>query len=84
VWFSGSFPLQFSTKVSDPIEGMKLNADGNFDKQVRATAALLAAARGAVYPVDARGVLVAVHIQCSEPDAKLHEGVCGGKFYCKH
>jgi VWFA-related protein len=57
VWFSGSFPLQFFTKVSDPIAGMKLNADGNYDKQVRATANLLAASRVAVYPVDARGVL---------------------------
>jgi VWFA-related protein len=57
VWFSGSFPLQFFAKVSDPIAGMRLNADGNYEKQIRATADLLAAARVAVYPVDARGVL---------------------------
>ena len=50
-------PLQFFAKVSGPIEAMKLNAEGNYGKQVRDTADLLAAARVAVRPVDARGVL---------------------------
>jgi VWFA-related protein len=58
VWFSGSFPLQFFAIGSDPIRQMAMNADGAFGEQVRDTANLLAAERVAVYPVDARGVLV--------------------------
>lgn len=57
VWFSGSFPLQFFAVGSNPIEQMKLNADGDVGEKVRATADLLAAERVALYPVDARGVL---------------------------
>lgn len=57
VWFSGAFPLQFYAKAASPIEQMKSGAEGSFDEKVRTTADLLAAARVAVYPVDARGVL---------------------------
>jgi VWFA-related protein len=58
VWFSGSFPLQFFASGGDPIGQMAMNVDGAFGEKVRDTANLLAAERVAVYPVDARGVMV--------------------------
>jgi hypothetical protein len=54
VWFSGSFPLSLApdNTLRSPYEVMR-----NYTDQVRETSRLLAMARVAVYPVDARGVL---------------------------
>jgi len=49
IWFSGSFPVF--------IDRGQLTARSNYVKDVRETDRLLAAARIAVYPVDARGLL---------------------------
>ena len=62
IWFSGSFPLQIDPDASqsptsgssplDPFSPMR-----NYADQVKQTDSLLSAARVAVYPVDARGLM---------------------------
>jgi VWFA-related protein len=54
VWFSGSFPLALDPDdaMQDPFEAMR-----NYSDEIRDTAELLSAARVAVYPVDARGLM---------------------------
>lgn len=54
IWFSGSFPLSLD---SDPSLDSPLEATRNYSEEVRETSHLLSAARVAVYPVDARGLL---------------------------
>ena len=58
VWFSGSFPLNI---FPDNHQAGQLSRDvsRDYSTKVRMTADLLAAARVAVYPVDARGLLLA-------------------------
>ncbi len=53
IWFSGSFPISLDPDVTlnDPFEAMRTYAP-----DVSETTAMLAAARVAVYPVDARGL----------------------------
>lgn len=51
IWFSGSFPLAI-----DPSE-KSFRAMRNYGDDLRQTAALLAIARVAVYPIDARGLM---------------------------
>jgi VWFA-related protein len=62
VWFSGSFPLQFFATERNPFHtdnsGQALPVRDSNDV-LRSAIDLLTAARVAVYPVDARGVLVA-------------------------
>ena len=61
VWFSGSFPLQFFATQRDPYHsdnnGLPVPIRDSNDV-LRSTIDLLTAARVAVYPVDARGVLL--------------------------
>jgi VWFA-related protein len=54
IWFSGSFPiaLEPDDTLISPFRAMRYYAD-----DVRATGKLLSAARVAVYPVDARGLM---------------------------
>jgi VWFA-related protein len=54
IWFSGSFPLALDPDdaLQDPFEAMR-----NYSDDIRETAELLSAARVAVYPVDARGLI---------------------------
>ncbi len=54
IWFSGSFPIALDPDDTqdDPFEAMRSYSD-----EIRETAELLAAARVAVYPVDARGLM---------------------------
>ncbi|MFZ1085572.1 MAG: VWA domain-containing protein [Terracidiphilus sp.] len=54
IWFSGSFPLALDPDDSlrSPFEAMR-----SYTSQMREAAELLAAARVAVYPVDARGLI---------------------------
>ncbi len=58
VWFSGSFPLQFFAMGIDPDGVPHIAPVADFNDEVKETANMLAAARVAVYPVDARGVLL--------------------------
>jgi VWFA-related protein len=53
IWFSGSFPIALGP---DP-ENQSLQNERSYAEQVRATSDLLSAARVAVYPVDARGMM---------------------------
>ena len=54
IWFSGSFPIALDPDdaLQDPFEAMR-----NYSDDIRETAELLSAARVAVYPVDARGLM---------------------------
>jgi VWFA-related protein len=54
IWFSGSFPLALDADASldTPFEAAR-----NYAEELRETSHLLSAARVAVYPVDARGLL---------------------------
>jgi VWFA-related protein len=54
VWFSGSFPLAIEpdATLSSPFQAMRMYAD-----DLRQTDNMLSAARVAVYPVDARGLM---------------------------
>ncbi len=58
IWFSGSFPIaldpdpSLNNPVQSPFEAMR-----NYAQDARETSELLAAARVAVYPVDARGLM---------------------------
>lgn len=55
IWFSGSFPLTLDPddSLQSPFEAMR-----SYSEEVRETSELLSAARVAVYPVDARGLMV--------------------------
>jgi VWFA-related protein len=54
IWFSGSFPLSIDPDSSqtEPFEAMR-----GYSQLVQATDGMLSAARVAVYPVDARGLM---------------------------
>ena len=54
IWFAGSFPI---TIQPDPSLPRSLRNMEEYGTQIRQTAALLTAARVAVYPVDARGMM---------------------------
>jgi VWFA-related protein len=54
IWFSGSFPLSIEPDASLQVSS---EASRNYSDQLRTTDALLATARVAVYPVDARGLM---------------------------
>jgi len=54
IWFSGSFPLAIDP---DAAQSRSFTAMRSYGDDVRETASLLATARVAVYPVDARGLL---------------------------
>ncbi len=54
IWFSGSFPI---TLAPDPDQPLPFMAVRTYADDLRKTSDLLTAARVAVYPVDARGLL---------------------------
>lgn len=70
IWFSGSFPIVLATDSSsaDSLRSMR-----NYINQARSVSDLLAAARIAVYPVDARGLM-------STPSLQASYGSAGGKM----
>jgi VWFA-related protein len=77
IWFSGSFPLSLD---SDPSLDSPLDATRNYSEEVRETSHLLSAARVAVYPVDARGLLTLpmVDVNYSESSSPSAAGSGGG------
>ena len=54
IWFSGSFPISLDPDPEQPLPFLNVR---DYAEQMRATNDLLAAARVAVYPVDARGMM---------------------------
>ncbi|MDR3793429.1 MAG: VWA domain-containing protein [Terracidiphilus sp.] len=54
IWFSGSFPITLDPDPEQPLPFMNVR---NYANEMRATADLLATARVALYPVDARGLM---------------------------
>ena len=68
IWFSGSFPLQIEpdTSIKDPFG---VTADSN--QELRETTNLLAAAQTAVYPVDARGLIIAPAFDPSQSGRRI-------------
>jgi VWFA-related protein len=54
IWFSGSFPISLDPDPDQPLPFMNVRTYAN---DMRVTSDLLAAARVAVYPVDARGMM---------------------------
>jgi VWFA-related protein len=78
IWFSGSFPLDLNPDASrDPLQGSTpgstaqtalldpLSTMRDYSAEVRATDDLLTAARVAVYPVDARGLMLQASVDVS-------------------
>jgi VWFA-related protein len=66
IWFSGSFPISIDPdpSLTDSFEAMR-----NYADDVRETSDLLAAARVAVYPVDARGLMTLPSADASKSSA---------------
>ncbi len=62
VWFSSSFPVALDPDITlvNPFKPMR-----NYSQQIQETSDLLAAARVAVYPVDARGFLKQPYLEAS-------------------
>jgi VWFA-related protein len=77
IWFSGSFPIALDPDetLSSPFDAVRTYAD-----QVRETSDLLAAARVAVYPVDARGLMTIPSTDASKSSAStnLINGISNG------
>lgn len=70
IWFSGSFPLQIApdptlepTSASSPMNSFSPGRE--YSGEIQQTDALLAAARVAVYPVDARGLMNLASVDAS-------------------
>jgi VWFA-related protein len=70
IWFSGSFPISLdpdptlNNRFQSPFDAMR-----SYSEDVRETSALLAAARVAVYPVDARGLMTLPSADASKSSA---------------
>jgi VWFA-related protein len=62
IWFSGSFPIALTPDASliSPFSIMR-----NYEDEIKETSKLLSSARVAVYPVDARGLLMMPGFQAS-------------------
>jgi len=76
IWFSGSFPIALDPDDTqqDPFEAMR-----NYSDQIRDTAELLSAARVAVYPVDARGLVTPPTLDASySPSSNLMSATTNG------
>ena len=75
IWFSGSFPLDLAPDASrDPLQGTTpgsatlldpLSSMRDYAAEVRKTDDVLTAARVAVYPVDARGLMLQASVDTS-------------------
>jgi VWFA-related protein len=75
IWFSGSFPLAIDgdPSLSSPFEAMRAYSD-----QVRLTDEMLSAARVAVYPVDARGIILPPSMDASNNYQSTTTGLPSG------
>ena len=76
IWFSESFPVALDpdTELVSPFAAMR-----NYSAQIRETSDLFAAARVAVYPVDARGLMNLPSLDAANStDANEQRGVMAG------
>lgn len=76
IWFSGSFPIALDPDdaMDNPFEAMR-----NYTDDIRDTAELLSAARVAVYPVDARGLMTPPSLDASySPTTNLMASTVNG------
>ncbi len=82
VWFSGSFPVQFFATYIDPVGNSSTIPFASFDEELKETADMLVASRIAVYPVDARGVVVQPMFSSTQQTdyAKAPGGSRGSRF----
>lgn len=79
IWFSGSFPISFDP---DPDQALPFLAVRNYEDEVRKASELLTAARVAVYPVDARGLMSQSTTDASySPNAVRMTVNTGGKIH---
>jgi VWFA-related protein len=67
LWFSGSFPL---TLLPDPTAGSQATSTFFVNELVKNTTALLAKAQVAIYPIDARGLMVNPAFDASRSGAR--------------
>jgi VWFA-related protein len=67
LWFSGSFPL---TLLPDPTAGSQATSTFFMNELVKDTTALLAKAQVAIYPIDARGLMVNPAFDASRSGAR--------------
>ena len=79
IWFSGSFPLNITpdSDLQNPFSGI-----ANFEDEFRETTNLLARSQVAVYPVDARGLMVSPNMSAANSGAK-YTGLNGGAAFAK-
>jgi VWFA-related protein len=77
IWFSGSFPIAL-----DPDDELNnpFSATRNYSDEIRATSKLLSAARVAVYPVDARGIISSPSFDASNRNAGSRQGKQSNTF----
>jgi VWFA-related protein len=72
LWFSGSFPL---TLLPDPTAGSQATSTFFVNELVKNTTALLAKAQVAIYPIDARGLMVNPAFDASRSGASYGRSV---------
>jgi len=72
IWFSASFPLSIDPDTTLPSEFEVLR---NYSSDVRLTDSMLSQARVAVYPIDARGLMVPPTSEASNAIAKSSLGL---------
>jgi VWFA-related protein len=78
IWFSGSFPISLDPDPEQPLPFMNVRTYAN---DMRVTSDLLAAARVAVYPVDARGMMTQTTADAAySPNAARVVVSSGGKL----
>ena len=75
IWFSGSFPISFDP---DPDQALPFLAVRNYETEVRKTSELLTAARVAVYPIDARGLMTSTTADAAYSPNQVKLGVNSG------
>lgn len=75
IWFSGSFPISFDP---DPDAALPFLAVRNYETDMRKTSELLTAARVAVYPVDARGLMTSSTADAAYSPNQVKLGVSSG------
>ncbi len=81
IWFSGSFPISIDP---DPDQPLPFLATRTYADQIRKTSDLLTAARVAVYPVDARGMLGTTTTDAAYSPNQLNVTVSSGGKMAVH
>ncbi len=78
IWFSGSFPISIDPDPDQPLPFLNVR---NYADEIKKTSELLTAARVAVYPVDARGMMTQTTADAAySPNATRVTVSSGGKL----